>query len=63
MKKYAVLNVDNMVTNIVVADSLESAEKVTSCNCVFVDNENVPLNIGKLYSNGEFIDPPVEETP
>jgi hypothetical protein len=61
MKKYAVLNASNLVENVIVANSLEVAERVTGCNCVFVTPEDATCQIGKLYSGGVFIDPPVEE--
>ena len=61
MKKYAVLNSSNIVDNVIIANSLEIAETVTGCNCVFVTTEDDTCGIGKLYSGGVFIDPPVEE--
>jgi hypothetical protein len=63
MKKYAVIDSDNIVYNIVIADSLDVAEKVTGSNCIFISPENDTCNIGKLYSDGSFIDPEEEETP
>lgn len=61
MKKYAVLNSSNIVDNVIIANSLEIAETVTGCNCVFVTAEDDTCGIGKLYSGGVFIDPPAEE--
>lgn len=61
MKKYAVLDNSNIVTNLIIANSLELAETVTGCICVFVTSEDETCAIGKLYSGGVFIDPPVEE--
>jgi hypothetical protein len=63
MKKYAVLDINNIAINAIIAESLEVAEKVTSSNCIFISTENIDFQIGKLYSGGVFIDPPVEETP
>lgn len=63
MKTYAVLNNNNVVVNAIIAESLEIAEKVTSSNCVFVSPEDEQFGIGKLYSDGNFLDVPVEETP
>jgi len=62
MKKYAVLDSSNIVSNLIVANSLEIAETVTGSNCVFVALEDGTCEIGKLYSGGVFIDPPTEET-
>jgi hypothetical protein len=61
VKKYAVLNSSNIVDNVIIANSLEIAETVTGCNCVFVTPDDNTCDIGKLYSGGTFIDPPVEE--
>jgi glycerol-3-phosphate cytidylyltransferase-like family protein len=63
MKKYAVLNSNNIVDNVILASSLDVAETVTACTCVFVTAEDDTCNIGKLYSGGVFIDPPAEEIP
>jgi hypothetical protein len=63
MKKYAVLNSSNIVENVIIANSLNVAETVTGCNCVFVTPEDVTCDLGKLYSGGVFIDPPAEEEP
>lgn len=61
MKKYAVLDSNSIVNNLIIANSLELAETVTGYNCVFVTPEDETCAIGKLYSGGVFIDPPVEE--
>lgn len=63
MKTYAVLNNSNIVVNAIIAESLEAAEKITSSTCVFVSPEDVQFGLGKLYSDGNFLDVPVEETP
>jgi hypothetical protein len=63
MKKYAVLNTQNIAINLIIADSLEAAEKITSHNCVFISNDDAQFAIGKLYLSGEFVDASVEETP
>jgi len=63
MKKYAVLDSSNLVNNIIIANSLDIAETVTGCNCIFITPEDDTCAIGKLYSGGVFIDPPVEEIP
>ena len=61
MARYAVLNNENAVVNLILADSLNVAETVTGCTCVFVTPEDETCAIGKLYSGGVFIDPTVEE--
>lgn len=61
MKRYAVLNSDSIVSNLIIAKSLQSAEEVTGCVCIFITSEDVTCEIGKLYSGGAFIDPPVDE--
>lgn len=60
MKKYAVLDSNNIVTNLIIANTLEIAEQVTYSSCVFVA-ENVFVDLGYEYSNGVFSDPSVEE--
>jgi hypothetical protein len=59
MKTYASL-LENIVTNIIVAPSLEIAEQVTSQRCV--DCTGLSINIGYTYGDGVF-SAPVEETP
>lgn len=63
MKKYAVLNNNNIVINAIIAESLEAAERITSSVCVSISDEDVQFGIGKLYSDGNFLDVPVEEIP
>ena len=66
MAKYAVLDGYSIVNNIILADSLQLAEQLTSSTCVLI-----PLNdfvdIGYLYADGTFTNPnaetPTEETP
>jgi hypothetical protein len=61
MKKYAVLDSDSKVTNIIIASSLEVAESVTSSHCVLVPL-GAFVNIGYSYVDGTFTAPIVEET-
>lgn len=61
MKKYAVLDSDSKVVNIVVAGSLELAESLTSSYCVLLPIETF-VDIGYSYLDGSF-SAPVEETP
>ena len=66
MKKYAVLNSDSQVTNIIVAGSLEIAELTTSSYCILIPL-GVTVAIGYTYADGVFTAPteeaPTEETP
>jgi hypothetical protein len=63
MKKYAVLDNSNKVINIIVADSLDIAERVTQSNCVLVtDSTNTP-HFGLSYADGVFEQPPAEVLP
>jgi hypothetical protein len=66
MKKYAVLDNDSKVTNVIVASSLEVAENVTSSYCILIPLGTF-VDIGYSYSDGVFSAPveeaPAEETP
>lgn len=57
MKRYACLDINNKVTNIIIADSLESAEKVTSSSCVLITADTKAAHIGLSYTGGEFEQP------
>lgn len=61
MKKYAALDDNSKVVNVVLASSLEIAEKTTSSNCILVTTETGPAWIGLSYSGGTFEQPPVPE--
>ena len=61
MKTYAVLDTNNLVTNVIIASSLSVAEQVTSCNCVFVTQETGNAQIGFSYIDGVFKEPMLEE--
>lgn len=54
MKKFAVLDFSNKVTNIIVAGSKETAEQVSSSVCVQVANDSV-VSIGYTYDGTTFI--------
>lgn len=62
MKMFAVLNENNIVVNVIIADSLEIAQSVTGLVCVESTAENAAM-IGNLYNNGNFekITPPTDE--
>lgn len=59
MRNFAVINGD-MVSNIIVADTLEIAELVTGSKCVEYTEEN-PAGIGWSYIDGAFVAPQAEE--
>jgi hypothetical protein len=61
MATFAVIN-DNIVENVIVADTKEIAEQVTGKECVEYTDEN-PAGIGWTYADGVFTAPVVEETP
>ena len=61
MVNYAVIN-NNIVENIIVADSLETAETTTGFTCVEYTSEN-PAYVGWVYNNDtKKFTPPVEES-
>ena len=66
MKKYAVLDVNSQVTNVIVAGSLDIAESITSSYCILIPL-GVTVAIGYTYADGVFTAPteeaPTEETP
>lgn len=62
MKKYAVLDNNSQVVNIIVAASLDIAEAVTSSYCALVPLGTF-VDIGYTYADGAFTAPVVEETP
>jgi hypothetical protein len=62
MAMFAVLDNDNVVTNVIICESLETAEHVTGCVCVEITEEN-PAMIGWIYDpqTGTFSPPPEPE--
>jgi hypothetical protein len=58
---FAVIKKDNVV-NIIVADSLETAEEATGLTCVEYTNETI-VGIGYTYDGSNFIRPVISETP
>jgi hypothetical protein len=59
MSLYAVVT-NNIVINVIVADSQEIAEEATNMTCVEIP-EGQSVGTGFTYINGEFISPPVVE--
>ena len=53
MKKYAVLDINNRVQDIIVADSVEDAELASGKTCVEFNDSN-PAIVGLGYSEGIF---------
>lgn len=66
MKKYAVLDNNSQVVNIIVAASLDIAETVTCSYCALIPLGTF-VDIGYTYADGAFTAPvvetPAEETP
>jgi hypothetical protein len=62
MAIFAVLDNENVVTNVIVCESLELAEEVTGSVCVEITDEN-PAAIGWIYNpeTGTFSPPPEPE--
>jgi hypothetical protein len=60
MANYAVIK-DNIVNNVIMADTKEIAETVTGLTCIEYTDEN-PAGIGWSYDGAEFTAPVVEET-
>ena len=61
MANYAIMD-DNIVENVIVANTKEIAEEVTGRICIEYTDEN-PAGIGYTYADGVFAAPVVEETP
>ena len=58
MAFFAVLD-DNLVVNVIEADTLEIAQRVTKANCVEYTKEN-PAAIGWTYDGKIFTEPIIE---
>ena len=54
MPKFTVLN-NNVVENIIVADTLEIAQEVTGKTCVQLPSNSFIVNLGDLYDGTFFI--------
>ena len=59
MAKYAVL-IDDVVSNIIIADTKEIAEEVTGSTCIEYTDES-PAFRGDIWDGTNFISPVVEE--
>lgn len=59
MANYAVIK-DGLVTNVIVAESKEIAESVTSLTCIEVNNEPGAPGIGWSYDGSSFSAPITE---
>jgi hypothetical protein len=55
MKYFAVLDENNIVTNLIVAESLEIAEEINNTTCI---EYPIPV-IGDTYANGIYTSPTV----
>lgn len=66
MKKYAVLDNNSTVVNIIIAASLDIAEEATASYCALIPI-GAFVDMGYTYSDGTFTAPvvetPTEETP
>jgi hypothetical protein len=56
MLTFAVLDINNIVENIIMADSLEIAENATKATCIQYDDTNLAY-IGWEYNGTTFVDP------
>ena len=59
-KKFAVLNENDVVENIIIAETLEIAEQVTKKTCIEYTDEN-PAGIGWTHDGVNFVAPVVVE--
>lgn len=56
MATYAVLNSENVVTNKIVADSIELAQEITGSTCVEYENP-LEVEIGFTWDGSSFTNP------
>ena len=59
MPTFAVLS-GNIVTNVILADSLQDAEELTNNNCVEYTEEN-PAYLGWIFDGEKFVDSKINE--
>jgi hypothetical protein len=62
MKRYAVLDQDANVVNIILAATTSIAEQVTGSDCVHIP-AGTNVNLGYVYSNGAFLIPEDQTIP
>ena len=55
MSIFAVVETDNLVSNVIVADNQEIAETVTEKTCVLIDDNPNGVGIGWYYIDGIFV--------
>jgi hypothetical protein len=60
MIKFAVIDSNNIVTNTIVADSIEIAEQATQSTCIEIP-EGTPVSPGSIWNGVNFFDPVIEE--
>jgi hypothetical protein len=56
MLKFAVLDSNNIVENIIVAESKETAESILQRQCILIDSTTV-VQIGMIWDGTEFNNP------
>jgi hypothetical protein len=61
MKNFAVIDENNLVVNVIVADSKEVAESVTGLTCI--EDSELLGSIGLVYNDGIFAAPLPEPRP
>ena len=61
MKNFAVIDQNNLVVNVIIADSKEVAESVTGLTCI--ENDELLGSIGLVYNDGIFAAPLPEPRP
>ena len=63
MGRYAVLDSGNIVSNVIVSQSLSIAESITQASCVLETDSTGPAIIGYIYNNGTFSEVQPEPEP
>jgi len=61
MKNFAVIDSDNNIINLVVADSKEIAESISGNSCLEYNIEETVLDLSWTYDGENFIPPVIEE--
>lgn len=63
MGRYAVLDSGNIVSNVIIAQSLNIAESITQSSCVLETDSTGTATIGYIYNNGTFSEVQPEPEP